>query len=376
MDDMRQSYQLKIRNSDGLEIGSITIAAQTRFATSPFDNALHTSSPVEADELVLFRHGGWTAVILENDNSSILVSEPGVYTVFEISGDGEVPIGAFNVAFSPTPPLTSDRISAIRSDPNASQFVKAEIGCQKCPDKYKVYLGLEQSSSLEQQGYKWSPSLTDTAFRCSCGSTTISLAYIDSGLRAILGNPTTDEQVALIPLYEQSSLRRLRQSFLNLLNSDPEEEKVQKFFTENPVMLHSFSARRLIPKPPIGVKHVADFGIWDARGDLLLLEIEKPATKLLRKNGHRTQHLVHAFEQVNDWMRKIEEHRQSVLDDLGLDPRSVSSIRGVVIAGRDSGCDAAHLRDLKKRPNDGIHFLTYDDVLGSIDTLIQRMEAR
>lgn len=52
----------------------------------------------------------------------------------------------------------------------------------------------------------------------------------------------------------------------------------------------------------------------------------------------------------------------------------VHKIRGFVIAGRDEGHDAGHLRNLRKRPNDGHEFQTYDDLLGGLDTLIHGLE--
>jgi hypothetical protein len=46
----------------------------------------------------------------------------------------------------------------------------------------------------------------------------------------------------------------------------------------------------------------------------------------------------------------------------------------VVIAGRDSGYDAEHLRKLKGRDWGKVSFLTYDDMLFSVDALIRKME--
>ena len=50
-------------------------------------------------------------------------------------------------------------------------------------------------------------------------------------------------------------------------------------------------------------------------------------------------------------------------------------VRGVVIAGRDVGYDAHHLRKLKGVDRGRITFLTYDDLYFSLDALIKHMDA-
>lgn len=94
----------------------------------------------------------------------------------------------------------------------------------------------------------------------------------------------------------------------------------------------------------------------------------------MKQDGHRAQELIHAFDQVGDWLIKFKEHRLSVLDDLKIKPERVHNVRGVVVAGREHGYDAAHMRALKMRTNDDLVFMTYDDLLGAMDSLILRVE--
>lgn len=49
-----------------------------------------------------------------------------------------------------------------------------------------------------------------------------------------------------------------------------------------------------------------------------------------------------------------------------LTTQEVSSVRAAVIAGRDLGSDAEHLRRLKARDFGRVRLLTYDDVLNSV----------
>ncbi len=83
--------------------------------------------------------------------------------------------------------------------------------------------------------------------------------------------------------------------------------------------------------------------------------------------------LNHAFDQVRDWLHVVDEHRLAVLDTLNIDRSRVSTIRGVVIAGRDVGYDAQNLRRLKGSDWGKISLLTYDDLLFSLDSLIGKI---
>jgi hypothetical protein len=65
----------------------------------------------------------------------------------------------------------------------------------------------------------------------------------------------------------------------------------------------------------------------------------------------------------------------AVLDDSLRIPREmVSTVRGVVIAGRDLGNDASHLRRLKGAYQGEVTLLTYDDLAAGLAALAQRIE--
>ena len=52
---------------------------------------------------------------------------------------------------------------------------------------------------------------------------------------------------------------------------------------------------------------------------------------------------------------------------------AVSTVQGVVVAGRDKGYDAEHLRRLKDVDRGRITFLTYDHLSFGLGALIRRM---
>ena len=56
-----------------------------------------------------------------------------------------------------------------------------------------------------------------------------------------------------------------------------------------------------------------------------------------------------------------------------IDPLSVGNIKGVVIAGRDSGNDKDHLRRLKSMLSGRIALLTFEDLSGSLAALVEQM---
>ena len=83
--------------------------------------------------------------------------------------------------------------------------------------------------------------------------------------------------------------------------------------------------------------------------------------------------LSHAIDQVEDWLRTADDHRVAFLSELSIDPSSVSLVRGVVIAGRDRGQDAKHLRALRGRDRGKVWFRTFDDLLFSVEALARDM---
>jgi hypothetical protein len=85
--------------------------------------------------------------------------------------------------------------------------------------------------------------------------------------------------------------------------------------------------------------------------------------------------LTQAIGQVQCWLHEANEHRQALLDSLGIARETVSRVRGVVIAGRDAGNDASQLRRLKGSDLGQVALLTYDDVAASLAKLAQTISA-
>jgi hypothetical protein len=107
---------------------------------------------------------------------------------------------------------------------------------------------------------------------------------------------------------------------------------------------------------------------------LLLIELEKPQTRILKQDGGVHSELQHAFDQVRDWLHLADEHRRAFIECIGADPKKVGAVKGVVIAGRDGGYNADHLRKLKGVDFGRIKFMSYDDLFASFEALLRALD--
>lgn len=356
-------YQLRIAGPDGNDVGRIGLA------TVPVPRE-GLETPTQSTSSFHFPAYGWSTVFFPLDEK-IVAQKPGVYSIHLDSLAGTQEVGRLEFALIDPPPLTEDRIAAIRSDPTSAKAVRLEFGCRFCESKYRIYAGLNQDSKQEAEGWLWYRDIGDE-FACGCGKTQMDLRIARRNLHGLLGQQQ-NRNVEFVPLYERSSLEHIRGGLIKLIDSATREEQLQQFFADNPVLLHQFPAERLFPKPPILTFFFADFAVITPRRELVLIELEKPSTRLLKKDGGIAAELSHAFDQVRDWLHTVDEHRVAVLDSLKIERDQVSSVRGVVIAGRDAGYNETHLRKLKGAHSGRITFMTYDDIALALTFLIKKI---
>jgi hypothetical protein len=309
---------------------------------------------------------GWLVVTQPLD--PLVIPRPGLLSVMFRSGpdEAEVSIGTITCAQAEPIPLTADRIAAIRADPEAAKQVRLVAGCKQCPAKLFVVAGLERPSALLPSNAVWYQEAPEK-WTCECGSSAVDLQSIRRNLHALLGTHIPADQaesaISFIRMYERSSLADLCADLGALLDDSPAEEEVQQFLAEHTVFFHRFSPVRIKPKAPILTKNRTDFAILDSRGMLLLVELERPSIRLLKKDGDITQQLQHAFDQVKRWMHTMQRRWTAALDCMGFSEAEVAGVRGVVIAGRDGGYSSEHLMRLKGDDRGPVEFYTYDDLL-------------
>lgn len=360
-----------LRNSEGSELYHIQIKAEDPGDLNS-DNEAGTESSAPSMLVVVQDSPAWT--VLAVPLKDFLLNEPQVLYAFLQSDNEEIPLGMLSFGLVEVPPLTPDRLAAIKSDPRAAKAVRMVLGCKYCDSKLKVAAALEKSEKREDDSV-WYQDLPDQFF-CSCGKTHFPLHIIKSNMHALLGQKDINTQnLSFSTLYQNDAIDRISEAFLQLIRANPKEEEIQQFLSKNPIVFHFLSPIRLFEKPPILSKHQADFAILDSRGTLVFVEIERPDTLLLRKDGAASAEMEHAISQVRDWLFLYEKHRGAILECLNLVDREVTRVKGLVIAGRNASCDAENLRKFKWQDRGAIDCMTYDDLLGIFAALSREMKA-
>ena len=118
-----------------------------------------------------------------------------------------------------------------------------------------------------------------------------------------------------------------------------------------------------------------DYALARVSGVIDLVEIEASTHPLFTKAGDPRKELVHAEQQVIDWLDWIVRHREYARARL---PGLMQPL-GYVIIGRTAGMSKEE-RDRLHRRNSmfrgALHILTYDDLLDRAKTLLKILKGR
>jgi len=370
----RETFKLIFRGTEGqvpFEFGIQIVSAvlaEVQSDSTIKETEIDGTNPVLASE-------GWV-FIASPITSDVLVYSQGVYKVFLSHASDEQYVGIATFVHIAVPPYTPQQITALKSDPLATKFVRLEIKCNVCHGVLKAYAGIERSSSLESQGFRWNLEIDQDEFICSCGKTRFSMTPIKTGLHGLLQrniNPQTQTNISSVQLYEKTTLEQHCRELLQLIEAATGEEKLQLFLESHPIFFHVFQPTKIVFKPPILTKYFADFAILNGRQELLLIEIERPQLKMLKKDGGNTAELEHAFHQVRTWKQVLDDHKIAALEAIGdLKVNEVAKVKGVVVAGRKPS-DGKFVRMLRSLSNADIELFTYDDLLHSVTELIKHV---
>ncbi len=286
----------------------------------------------------------------------------------------EIPIGILNIHYSKAPPFNAELIAAIKSDPVALKTIVLELGCKKCNNILKTYAGLDKNKKLESNGTIWFKELPNQ-FKCNCGLTIFDLKYIRENLHAFLSVAKTETEIkySSVRLYTNDKLNNIIYRFEKLINDETNEEEIHKFIKNELLILQSFSPKKIFSKIPILTDYVTDFCVVNNKNDLLLIEIEKANTPLMKKDGGMRSEMVHAIDQVRDWLHEIRDNKQAILKAMKLKIENINMIKGVVILGRDKDYDKEKLRKLKSKDFGEVTFYTYDDILNGLKTTVNNI---
>lgn len=304
-------------------------------------------------------------------------SYPGGYELVLKTDAKEIEVGRFSLVHTPALPLTPERVKALKSDPMAAKSVRFTLSCNTCHNSLKTWVGLNGREEKDSEDYVWYEDLPEH-FLCSCGKVKADLKYLRENLHGMLGykpSPFSAEE-DIERNYTRAALTTTAREFKEKINNSETEEEMQKFIEDHPIVLACFSPEFLKFKAPATAKFKTDFALLNQKGELILIEIEKVNTPLFTKTGTQHSKLTHAIGQVEDWLKEARRNKLGLIDDLGLEGVKldmVTTIKGVVIAGRTLKEYESHIEKLHTRPD--IDFYTYDDLFKFLRNIISKVEA-
>lgn len=151
------------------------------------------------------------------------------------------------------------------------------------------------------------------------------------------------------------------------------ESKLQNCLTNNPILFGTQYVQ-ILPKHKLGAEYEMDYALVRSSGLVDLMEIEASNLKLYTKSGNPTSYLVHAEQQVFDWLSWIEHNSAYAREGIP----GIMSPKGYVIIGRNKSLTSAD-RDRLIRRNTifrgQIEILTYEDLLGRAQGLLSHLQA-
>lgn len=153
---------------------------------------------------------------------------------------------------------------------------------------------------------------------------------------------------------------------------DGPEEPAHQFLKANPSLIsptHSVCWSKL----PFG-NQFSDFVFREPWGDYVLVEIESPVRQLFRKDGQPRQELTHAWDQILDWRRYLENNLDTVRTDLGLTGISANP-KSLIVIGRSSTVSDENRLKLMTLQNQvaNLRILTYDDLINSAKSVAENL---
>jgi hypothetical protein len=152
------------------------------------------------------------------------------------------------------------------------------------------------------------------------------------------------------------------------------ENALQRCLTENPILFGTEYAR-VIPKHGLGDEYEMDYALERVSGLVDLVEIEASTHPLFTQAGNPRKELVHAEQQVIDWLDWIEQHGEYARHRL---PGLMQPL-GYVIIGGTLGMSEEERKRLHRRNSmfrGALQILTYDDLLDRARTLLQILEGK
>jgi hypothetical protein len=155
-----------------------------------------------------------------------------------------------------------------------------------------------------------------------------------------------------------SAIRELRE----VLTADSRNEHaLQDCITAHPILFGP-EYKRVIAKHRLGDDLEMDYALERLTGFVDLVEIESSTLELYTKTGDPRKELVHAEQQVMDWLEWLQAHGDYARHKLS----GIHRPRAFVVIGRRNCLTAMTSKKLEQRNrllSDVLEILTYDDLL-------------
>lgn len=149
-----------------------------------------------------------------------------------------------------------------------------------------------------------------------------------------------------------------------LSRQDRNESNLQRILTNYP-LLFGLEYVRVLPKHRLGSEYEMDYALERLDGVIDLLEIEASTHRVFTKAKNPTQYVVHAEQQVLDWLEWIDSNGEYARTG----PKGLSGLVrpvGYVLIGRSddwTSDDHARLRRRNQAMSGSVRVITYDHLL-------------
>ncbi|SDQ34928.1 DUF4263 domain-containing protein [Carnobacterium viridans] len=153
------------------------------------------------------------------------------------------------------------------------------------------------------------------------------------------------------------------------LNSpERNENKIQKILTNYPILFGT-EYTEVLDKQSFGSEYEADYVLKRYNGLYDIVEIEASTLNIYTKQGNPSSQLVHAEQQIMDWLEWIEHNSSYAREKI----KKLYSPKGYVVIGRSNTLTRSNKEKLRRRNlvfRDKIEIITYDDLLENAKLLL------
>lgn len=151
------------------------------------------------------------------------------------------------------------------------------------------------------------------------------------------------------------------------------ENSIQRCVTSHPILFGT-EYLKILPKHRLGSEFEMDYAAERLNGIFDLIEIESANLNLYNKSGNPSAYMVHAEQQVLDWITWIEKNNSYARSSLP----SITAPVGYVVMGRRASLNEEAAEKLRRRNaswRGQMQILTYDDLLDRAVNLKSHLEA-